>query len=153
MIFTRIPRKIHPRIISKRFVTAVAERTLLEKGKSGYSVSVVFVDDACIRALNKKYFHTSSTTDVISFRLSESCDPDNFLGEVIICFSEVMRNARYFRNTFRAEYALCIVHGILHLLGYCDKPASARQIMRKEEEKLLDLLRKEQSLKLPGKII
>ena len=42
-------------------------------------------------------------------------------GEVVICLREVKKNAKRFKSTFKKELATCLIHGILHLLGYNDE--------------------------------
>ena len=40
------------------------------------------------------------------------------MGEVIISYPQAARQAREARKPVRAEMALLVVHGVLHLLGY-----------------------------------
>jgi ssRNA-specific RNase YbeY (16S rRNA maturation enzyme) len=40
------------------------------------------------------------------------------------------------------EFALCLIHGVLHLLGYSDHPLDCRQVMREREETILKAWKK-----------
>ncbi|PIR71400.1 MAG: rRNA maturation RNase YbeY, partial [Candidatus Nealsonbacteria bacterium CG10_big_fil_rev_8_21_14_0_10_37_25] len=81
-----------------------------------------------IRKLNKKYRGKNRMTDVLSF-------PDNGLGEIVICLREVKKNAKKFGSSFKKELSTCLIHGILHLLGY-DHEKSVEEVkkMRDREE-------------------
>jgi rRNA maturation RNase YbeY len=58
-------------------------------------------------------------------------------GEVYICMDETVLQARKFGTSWQTETVRYVVHGILHLLGHDDLCASARRIMKREENRLL----------------
>ena len=93
-------------------------------GKNNYEVSIVFVGDRLIRRLNKIYRGTDKTTDVLSFEGEE-----NFLGEIIICYPQIKRQAKKYKHSARQELVFVLVHGLLHLLGYDDKIEKGRREM------------------------
>ncbi len=82
---------------------------------------MVLVDDAAMSALNRAYRGVIGPTDVLAFPMTEGpfgqAWPD-LLGDVVISAEAARRQARPGRNGLRAELALLLVHGILHLLGY-----------------------------------
>ena len=90
-------------------------------------ITVVFVDDRKIRALNKRFLKINRSTDVLAFAG----------GDIIISSETAQKNADYFRTSFESEICLYIVHGFLHLLGYNDKKVFQRSIMRKKEQEIL----------------
>jgi probable rRNA maturation factor len=79
----------------------------------------MLVDDADIAALNRTYRGVAHPTDVLAFPMTEgrfaTLAPD-CLGDVVISVETALRQAQ--RHGLKAELALLLVHGILHLLGY-----------------------------------
>jgi len=102
----------------------------------GAVVTLAFVDDDEMRALNKRYRRKDKTTDVLSFgdalprgvrgtaaakRLSP--DPDGVIrvGDVVISGAQAARQARRRRCPLGDEIAFLAAHGVLHLLGFDDQ--------------------------------
>ena len=90
-------------------------------------VSVTFVDDEGIRALNNKFRGLDKPTDVLSFPLldyeGESEEPffDELchnLGDIVISLERAMAQANEFGHSFEREVAFLTAHSMLHLLGY-----------------------------------
>ncbi|MEK7482672.1 MAG: rRNA maturation RNase YbeY [Patescibacteria group bacterium] len=89
---------------------------ILEGEKIKADLSVVFVGNKKMRCLNKQYRGQDKATDVLSFaerdRISRTAkfirpkQAREYLGEVVICPSQTK------------EIFFCLIHGILHLLGY-----------------------------------
>lgn len=111
-------------------------------------LSLVFVTDRQIRALNKKFLHRSYSTDVLAFDLTDEVLSRQrkktvkiIEGEVIISASTVYNNAKRFGNPPEEELTLCVVHGILHLLGYDDHSPADIKRMRAKEKELMEKIR------------
>ena len=88
---------------------------LIAVGKAETAVTIAFVSDRQIRALNKQFRHIDKTTDVLSFPLDD--DADN-LGDIAISIETAARQAKENGLTLNGELAQLILHGLLHLLGY-----------------------------------
>ncbi|HXW84094.1 MAG TPA: rRNA maturation RNase YbeY, partial [Candidatus Binataceae bacterium] len=58
-----------------RALAADARALLRAAGHSEYELSVLIVDDAAIRALNRDYRHKDRATDVLSFPLFDTPSP------------------------------------------------------------------------------
>jgi len=116
-------------------------------------VSVAFVGPARIRQLNKTYRKHDTVTDVLSFGEDESCGDECdcdcgcdcqksssplYLGELVICLSQVKKDAKESKVSVDYELAWVVVHGVLHLLGYDHEvsPAEAQKMRQKEESYL-----------------
>ncbi|MDD5504170.1 MAG: rRNA maturation RNase YbeY [Candidatus Omnitrophica bacterium] len=106
--------------------------------KNGF-ISVSFVDTAVIKKLNRNFFKKDRLTDVIALaykrQRSGSCRPlyDGYLGDIFICPVRVRENAARYKQPYPCELSLCIVHGILHLLGYDDtKPGPKKKMWQKQ---------------------
>ena len=87
--------------------------------------------------LNETFLKHSGPTDVITFDYSEADRRSPLLGELFICVPEAVAQSRRFRTSWQEELVRYLVHGVLHLLGYDDRAAKARQRMKREENRLL----------------
>jgi len=67
---------------------------------------------------------------------------DKIVGEIIISSDTVSRNSKIYQTTPQEELELCLIHGVLHLLGFDDHAASDVKQMRKKEKELLGLIAK-----------
>lgn len=99
---------------------------------------MVLVDDDAIAALNRAYRGVAGPTDVLAFPMTEgrfgNLAPD-CLGDVVISAETALRQAR--DGDLKAECALLLVHGILHLLGYDHGTPRQRDRMWKRQEAVL----------------
>ena len=93
-------------------------------------LSLTFVNDEEMIALNKKYMNRAYTTDVLSF----SFDVPDIMGDIYICVSQAERQKE---GALLSELKLLTVHGILHLAGYDDQTENAGREMRKKEQEYL----------------
>src|SRR5881394_1295248 len=102
----------------------------------GAEVTLAFVGDAEMRALNRRYRHADKTTDVLSFgdalpegvrgrEAAESLRASPYgaieLGDVVISAAQAARQARRRRWPLASEVAFLAAHGVLHLLGFDDQ--------------------------------
>ncbi len=97
---------------------ALASRVIAAAGAGETArgaVSVLFADDAAVRALNKAWRGKDAPTNVLSFPA-----PDGFgaLGDVALALETVLAEAQAQGKTPRAHAAHLIAHGFLHLVGY-----------------------------------
>ncbi|MBR2371067.1 MAG: rRNA maturation RNase YbeY [Clostridia bacterium] len=98
-------------------------------------VSVTFVDNDEIRALNAQYRGIDSATDVLSFPLEEfedeeyddkddgeeseaAFDEPLMLGDIVLSLERAREQAELYGHGFDREVAFLCVHSTLHLLGY-----------------------------------
>ena len=100
------------------------------------TVYIVLVDNATIKELNKLFLRKSYPTDVLAFPLDDKYSQD-LLGEVIVSVEQAGRNSRRYRTSWEKELVLCVIHGILHLVGYDDNNATQRAKMQRKEKDLL----------------
>lgn len=88
-------------------------------GDKTYEISIVLSDDAFVRDLNRKYRNIDTPTNVLSFVAD---DNDGLgpclLGDVILAFETVQREADAAGILMPDHVSHLIVHGTLHLLGY-----------------------------------
>lgn len=96
-----------------------ADRFLRYFQKEDMEVSVALVGDDRISELNERYKGRREPTDVFAFP-SPDAEKRDFLGEVIIDYQQVARQAPEFGHTPQQELIFVLIHGLLHLLGYTD---------------------------------
>src|SRR3989339_1526359 len=105
-------------VLVDRVARAVAEELKLKKN---YQESLAIIADSLMTGLNKKYRKKDKTTDVLSF---DNLDNDfiipgenDYLGEIFICYPQLVRQAKINNRSQRAEFGLLFIHGLIHLLG------------------------------------
>ncbi len=107
-----------PSGVSRKLVEGLAEATYgLAGPPQSAIVDISTVGDAEIRRLNRRYRGKDAVTDVLSFGYGKG-RKDMSLGDIVICLPQVKRQAKRTGKLVREEFALMVVHGMLHLLGY-----------------------------------
>ncbi|HKN01457.1 MAG TPA: rRNA maturation RNase YbeY [Candidatus Binataceae bacterium] len=129
-----------------RALRADAAALLAAMGLGRCELSVLVVDDAAIRALNREFRAKDSPTDVLSFsQLDEvgqpAPDPNRLnnaattiLGDVVISIDTALRQAREYEVAPAARLRTLMIHGLLHLIGYDHErsPSEARRMFARE---------------------
>jgi probable rRNA maturation factor len=113
------------------------KRVINKEKKSLSNLSYIFCSDRYLLQLNIQYLKHRALTDIITFDYSE--DPTTINGEIYISIDRVKDNSAKFKRTFDEELHRVVIHGVLHLVGYRDKKASEKALMRKKEEACLSL--------------
>ncbi len=109
-------------------------------------LSVVLADDALVHRLNREYRGKDKPTNVLSFALTEAEEPDAgedapiMLGDVILAWETVAREAAEQGKTPSDHMTHLVVHGVLHLLGYDHETDDEAEEMEQLETQLLDTL-------------
>ena len=106
-------------------------------------VSVSFVDEEEIQALNDEYRGVCSVTDVLSFPCDDPYEADPAeelieLGDIVICPSVIDEQRHEFGTSFAQEASLMTVHSVLHLLGYDHMEPEEREEMEAFEKEILE---------------
>lgn len=97
-------------------------------------VSVLFCDDAEIKALNKAYRGKNKATDVLSFEQENGPVPGvRVLGDIVISLETVEERGNGSAEAMRADVRLLFCHGMLHLLGYDHATAAERRCMTEKQ--------------------
>jgi len=84
-------------------------------------VTVAFVSDRAMRALNRRWRGQRGTTDVLSFPAGQSDfeeATEATMGDVVISAEQAARQAAEHGLSLDNEIAQLILHGLLHLCGY-----------------------------------
>lgn len=89
-------------------------------------LSIVFCDDGAVKALNAQWRGQDKPTNVLSFPTPGLLATKPLLGDIVIAFETVAREAETERKSLADHVAHMIFHGFLHLIGYDhDTPAEA----------------------------
>lgn len=96
-------------------------------------ITLVLVNDARMRELNRAFHATNSATDVLTFPFDDA----EYHGDIVISYDTAHANARAARWDLADELDLLVVHGILHLLGYDDTNKKTRAKMWKRQAEIL----------------
>ena len=116
----------------------LALAALAAEGSVG-ELTLTFVDRADMAELNSQYMDKAGATDVLSFPMAD--EPDEgvpvLLGDVVLSPSVAFEQYRDHAGTIDDEFALLVVHGVLHILGHDHHEADEATAMRKRELELL----------------
>ena len=128
-------------------VRAAAEKVGELYGVENGEVSVTLTNNDYIHQLNRKYRQIDRPTDVLSFALNESEEPDiengpdiDVLGDIILSVERAEEQAADYGHSLRREIAFLTVHGMLHLLGYDHMEEADRLEMEKEQRYVMEQL-------------
>ncbi len=122
--------KIISKIKIKKIVFFVLKNLQQRQG----TVSVILVSAKEIQRLNKKYRGKNKVTDVLSFGFANNEIKINELGDIFICPSQIVSQAKIYQVTSQEEMVRMLVHGVLHLLGYDHQQKKAKEKMFKIQE-------------------
>jgi probable rRNA maturation factor len=92
---------------------AVAAALAEARHRGDAELSLVLADDAALATLNAKYRRRKGPTNVLSFPATPP-----LLGDVVIAYQTVVREARAQNKRLGDHFAHLVVHGTLHLLGH-----------------------------------
>ena len=99
-------------------------------------ISVVFVPESEMAALNKRFKNVNAPTDVLSF--PALYDLTGVLGDIIICPCVAIKQAEELGHTYEREIAFLTAHGLLHLLGFSHSTPEDEKIMIRAQKEILN---------------
>lgn len=120
----------------KLIKSAAAEFARVFKISKDKELSLALAGEAEIKRLNRIYRGRDQVTDILSFAGEE-----NFLGELVINYGQIKRQAKQSRVSVRRELVFILTHGLLHLIGYDDKTEAGRRKMIELGEKFVRKLK------------
>ena len=153
MEINREPENLSLPLRTEETLQTVLQKTAeLLKLADETEISVLLVDNATIRELNRDYRAKDAPTDVLSFPLEEEREDEaepaviggpsaRMLGDIVISVEKAVEQATEYGHSVERELAFLAIHGLLHLLGHDhEKGEAAKQAMRAEEKRLLAAL-------------
>ena len=112
-------------------------------GREGYKIDKLeynFVDSEKMHSLNKDYLNHSTDTDIITFDYSTN---KAILAEVYVSKEMMVENAVFHSQTTENEAIRLVSHALFHCMGYKDKSAKEKELMRSKEEDFLSAVSRE----------
>jgi len=111
--------KRRPPLATERIRT-LSLRMLDALGLADAELSILLVDDATIRVLNRRHRGKDRPTDVLAFPVDERpvSNAPRILGDVVISLETALRQARSRSRPLLPEVRFLLAHGLLHLVGY-----------------------------------
>lgn len=102
-------------------------------------ISLLFVNDPQIQALNRKHLRRDKPTNVLAFPMREgefSTLHPHLLGDLVISVETAKRQSNRFGLNDMEMVILLMVHGVLHLIGYEHEGTKkgAREMTLKQKE-------------------
>ncbi len=142
----RINLHIYPafqEVLETQVLLSLAGHVLEREGQPEACLSLVIATDEAVAELNHRYTGRREPTDVLAFppgpgdEVAQVPEEEGYLGDVVMCYPQAVRQAGDYSNTVQEEVELLAVHGILHLLGYDHEEEMERERMWQRQEELL----------------
>jgi probable rRNA maturation factor len=106
-------------------------------------MTIVIEDNEAITELNRQFRQIDAPTDVLSFPVDEiPLDEDEppYIGDLVIAHPYATAQAEREGHPLGDSFALLVIHGTLHLLGYDhDTPENRAEMWEAQEKALLAL--------------
>lgn len=116
-----------------------------------FDLGILLATPEVIHEYNRTYRHKDKPTDIISFsyhevvpgeRIEASSDEDKNLGDLILCPAYIHDDLERWEKTFEQRIDILLVHGICHLLGYDHERDEDYEVMKLQEDFLLEKISK-----------
>jgi probable rRNA maturation factor len=122
-------------------LAAGAARAALANAAAGI-VGIVLTDDAEQRRLNRTWRGKDAPTNVLAFPVGDSSPAGApvLLGDVVLAFETVSREAAEQRKPLADHLRHLVVHGVLHLVGFDHETEAEAAIMETRETEILRAL-------------
>ena len=123
----------------------ILKKTLdLNEKNLNVSVNVVLIDDENMKQYNLDYRQIDKTTDVLSFVNGEIMDEVVHLGDILVSFEAVKKQAAEYGHSIKREFSFLVTHGFLHLLGYDHmEPEEEKEMFSMQREILSGIVSKD----------
>jgi len=128
------------RLAERAIAAAIAETG--QRFGEGAELSVLFADDARLRALNSTYRGKDMATNVLSFPSPPPVPgaTPRLIGDIVLARETVDREAAAAGLTMTDHLAHLIVHGFLHLCGYDHETDDQALVMEGLESRIMGKL-------------
>jgi rRNA maturation RNase YbeY len=109
---------------------------IAKEGKISGDLNIIITKDEKVREINIEFLEHDYNTDVITFDYNSG---NVVKGEIYISLDTVRVNSLNYDVSLRHELTRTMIHGILHLAGYDDKTDEEQAIMRRLEDRWLQM--------------
>jgi probable rRNA maturation factor len=118
--------------LTNRCVAVSLENCLLALAPE-CEISVTYCDDDAIAQLNAQWRGKNAPTNVLSFPTPGLLEDRRLLGDIIIAYQTVTREAKEFGRPLPSYIGHMLIHGVLHLVGYDHETEAEAEIMENLE--------------------
>ncbi|MBI1260167.1 MAG: rRNA maturation RNase YbeY [Rhizobiales bacterium] len=106
-------------------------------GDDVVELSIVLADDDFVQGLNRKWRQKDKPTNVLSFPAGENTGGTDHLGDIVLAFETISREAVEQKKTMADHFSHLVVHGMLHLMGYDHEDEGEAEDMESLERDIL----------------
>ena len=124
---------------TEELLRRIAEVCLTIEGyDNDWEISVSFVTNDEIQALNREYRGKDEPTDVLSFPFEDEFGlEERMLGDIVISTEKVVQQAEELGHSLEREIAYLSVHSMFHLMGYDHINEEEKLDMRAREKQTM----------------
>jgi probable rRNA maturation factor len=141
------------RSLVRRSVAQAATQAAAAASTTGTELAIVLTDDSAIRQLNRLWRGIDAATNVLSFPSKQTADEPAHLGDIVLAYETIAREASAEDKPFAHHLAHLVVHGFLHLIGYDHEKDADAETMEQTERKILRRLNIPDPHRHPGKAV
>lgn len=131
--------------VNESLLTSSLENFILRNNWGITSLTINFIDDSALLAINQDILSHDHYTDIICFDYSSN---NNLNLDMYLSVERAIENAKSYSESINSELYRLIIHGVLHAFGYLDNSTNSKRIMRSLENKEIDILPSEMMLSL-----
>ncbi|WEK83167.1 MAG: rRNA maturation RNase YbeY [Mycoplasma sp.] len=103
---------------------------------------VVIVNEKRMQEINHKFRHKNQVTDVITFAFWDNqMIKTQLLGEIYLCPEFINKVAIEQQMTFKQNFALNFIHGLLHLFQFDHMNEKDAKLMFSKQQKIFERLK------------
>ena len=124
-------------LVRRAVAQAAAQVAAATVSTTGTELAIVLTDDSAIRQLNRLWRGIDATTNVLSFPSKKTADEPPHLGDIVLAYETIAREATAEGKPFAHHLAHLVVHGFLHLIGYDHETDSDAEAMEQTERNIL----------------
>jgi probable rRNA maturation factor len=109
-------------------------------GLAAVELAIVLAEDEAVRALNRHWRGQDKPTNVLSFPVAQATEGPRLLGDVVLAYETVAREANEQGKSLADHVSHLVVHGTLHLLGHDHDKEDDAERMEHLERRILAML-------------
>ncbi len=136
MIAVDVVTKSKKWVGKEKLVERLAKKLISLVKSDAQELSISLVSDRQIKKINLQFRDKNKPTNVLSFPAFDRV----FLGDIVIAYETLEREAKEQKKKFNDHLTHLILHSILHLLGHDHEEEKMAQKMEKLEIKILKQL-------------
>ena len=118
-------------------VRRAVEAALAHRKVKKVALTIVLSNDAEVKTLNRDYRGKNKPTNVLSFPDGTVVDGVKQLGDIILAFETMAREAEEQKKKLKDHVTHLTIHGVLHLLGFDHEIEAEAKTMERHEITIL----------------